>query len=144
MVDSLHNLIAAQGDAIIPNLAFDELSKPSASYVIDRRSTRVPFLAPIYSPANVQVARAVIADPGFVDPRSLYLVAEVHNTSDDDDARLVPLTSSLHGAFQRGRLLSGQVIEDILEYSRVGEILHKLKPPWAQEEESKMGFPFIT
>ena len=50
MVDSLHNLISAQGDAIIPNLQYEELAKPSASYVIDRRSTRVPFLAPIYSP----------------------------------------------------------------------------------------------
>ena len=56
MVDSLHNLISAQGDAIIPNLAYEELAKPSASYVIDRRSTRVPFLAPIYSPQNAQVA----------------------------------------------------------------------------------------
>ena len=60
MVDSLHNLISAQGDAIIPNLAYEELANPSASYVIDRRSTRVPFLAPIYSRQNVQVARARI------------------------------------------------------------------------------------
>ena len=59
MVKSLHNLISAQGDAIIPNPQFEELAKPSTSYVIDRRSTRVPFLAPIYSPQNVQVARVV-------------------------------------------------------------------------------------
>ena len=86
----------------------------------------------------------MIADPGFIDPKSLYLVAEVHNTSSTPEERLMPLTSSLHGAFQRGRLLSGQVIEDILEYSRVGEIFHKLKPKWAQEEESKLGFPIIN
>ena len=72
MVDSLHNLISAQGDAIIPNLAYEELAKPSASYVIDRRSTRVPFLAPIYSPQNVQVARVVLADPGWVPPESMW------------------------------------------------------------------------
>ena len=136
MADSLHNLISAQGDAIIPNLAYEELAKPSASYVIDRRSTRVPFLAPIYSPQNVQVARVVLADPGWVPPESIYLVAEVHNVSDDDDAHLVPLTSSIHGCFQRARLLSGQVIEDVLEYSKCTEILHKLKPKPAQEAES--------
>ena len=61
------------------------------------------------------------------------------------DARLVPLTSSIHGCFhQRGRLLSGRVIEDQPEYSKCAEILHKLKPKPAQEEESKMGFPFIN
>ena len=60
----------------------------------------------------------------------------------DDDARLVPLTSSTHGCFQRARLLSGQVIEDQLEYSKCAEILHKLLPKPAQEEQSKMGFPF--
>ena len=38
MVDSLHNLISAQGDSVIENLNFAELSKPTASYVIDRRS----------------------------------------------------------------------------------------------------------
>ena len=64
MVDSLHNLISAQGDAIIPNLKYAELSAPTASYVIDRRCTRVPFLAPVYNPNNVSVARVVIADPG--------------------------------------------------------------------------------
>ena len=73
MVDSLHNLISAQGDNFIENLDFAELSKPTASYVIDRRSTRVPFLAPIYGPAGagVNVARAVLADPGWLDVKSL-------------------------------------------------------------------------
>ena len=65
MTDRLHNLIAAQGDAVIPNLRHADLAVPTASYVIDKRSTRVPFLAPIYSPNNVSVARAIIADPGF-------------------------------------------------------------------------------
>ena len=59
----------------------------------------------------------VLADPGWVPPESIYLVAEVHDVSVDDDAHLVPLTSSIHGCFQRARLLSGQVIEDVLEYS---------------------------
>ena len=102
MVDSLHNLIAAQGDAIIPNLRYAELAAPTASYVIDRRCTRVPFLAPTYSPNNVSVASSIIADPGWVIPSSIYLSAEVWNTSADAEERLTPLTG-LEGAFTRGR-----------------------------------------
>ena len=60
MTDSLHNLIAAQGDAVIPNLRYADLAAPTASYVIDKRCTRVPFLAPVYCPNNVSVARAII------------------------------------------------------------------------------------
>ena len=90
MTDSLHNLIAAQGDAVIPNLRYADLAAPTASYVIDKRSTRVPFLAPIYSANNVSVARAIIADPGFLIPGSVYLSAEVHNTDATVTHRLTP------------------------------------------------------
>ena len=62
MTDSLHNLIVAQADAVIPNLRYADLAAPTASYVIDQRCTRVPFLASIYSPNNVSVARAIIPD----------------------------------------------------------------------------------
>ena len=139
MTDSLHNLIAAQGDAVIPNLRYADLAAPTASYVIDKRSTRVPFLAPIYSPNNVSVARAIIADPGFLVPGSVYLSAEVYNTDPNANHQLTPLTG-LEGAFQRGRLLSGMVIEDVLEYARVGQIFHKIEPLPAQEEVNKIGF----
>ena len=118
MTDSLHNLIAAQGDAVIPNLRYADLAAPTASYVIDKRCTRVPFLAPIYSPNNVSVARAIIADPGFLIPSSVYLSAEVHNTDGVVGHRLQPLTG-LEGCFSRGRLLSGMVLEDILELSLI-------------------------
>ena len=143
MTDSLHNLIAAQGDAVIPNLRYADLAAPTASYVIDKRSTRVPFLAPIYSANNVSVARAIIADPGFVIPGSVYLSAEVHNTDATNTHRLTPLTG-LEGAFQRGRLLSGMVLEDVLEYARVGQIFHKLEPLTAQEEINKLGFGVVS
>ena len=143
MTDSLHNLIAAQGDAVIPNLRYADLAAPTASYVIDKRCTRVPFLAPVYSPNNVSVARAIIADPGFLIPGSVYLSAEVHNTDPVANHRLQPLTG-LEGAFQRGRLLSGMVLEDILEYARVGQIFHKLEPLTAQEEVNKLGFGVVA
>ena len=93
----------------------------------------MPFLAPVYSPDNVQVARAIIADPGWLIPSSVYLVAEVWNSDADATHHMTPLTG-LEGAFSRGRLLSGMVLEDILECARVGSIFKKLEPPWAQEE----------
>ena len=132
-------MIGFSGDAVIPNLRYAELAAPTASYVIDKRCTRVPFLAPIYSPNNVSVARAIIADPGFLIPGSVYLSAEVHNTDATATHRLTPLTG-LEGAFQRGRLLSGMVLEDVLEYARVGQIFHKIEPLPAQEEVNKLGF----
>ena len=128
MVDSLHNLISAQGDNMIEDLDFAQLSAPTATYVTERRSTRVPFLAPQYDPEQgVSVARCVIADPGWLDVKSIYLVAQIKNTG-AANSELVPLSPDLSGAFERGRLLSGQVIEDVLEHSRVAQIMHKLKP----------------
>ena len=52
---------------------------------------------------------------------------------------MTPLTG-LEGAFTRGRLLSGMVCEDILEYARVGSIFEKLEPKWAQAEMDKLQF----
>jgi len=139
MTDSLHNLIQATGDAVIPNLRYSDLAAPTASYVIDKRCTRVPFLAPVYNPNNVSVMRAIIADPGFLIPSSVYLVCEVHNTSSVATERLTPVTG-LEGAFSRGRLLSGQVLEDVLEYGRVGSIYYKLEPKPAQEQIDNLQF----
>ena len=67
----------------------------------------------------------------------------MHNTDHVANHRLQPLTG-LEGAFQRGRLLSGMVLEDILEYARVGQIFHKLEPLTAQEEVNKLGFGVVA
>ena len=128
MVDSLHNLIKAHGDAVIPNLKYADIAAPTASHVIDRRCTRVPFLAPIYSPDNVSVARCVIADPGFLIPKSVYLVAEVWNTDDNNEHFLRPLTG-LEGAFTRGRLLSGMVLEDVSQVAIENETMRRMTRP---------------
>ena len=50
----------------------------------------------------------------------------------------------MEGAFQRGRLLSGMVLEDVLEYARVGQIFHKLEPLTAQEEINKLGLGVVN
>ena len=67
----------------------------------------------------------------------------MHNTDATATHRLTPLTG-LEGAFQRGRLLSGMVLEDVLEYARVGQIFHMLEPLTAQEEINKLGFGVVN
>ena len=69
MVDSLHSMIAAHQDNFIESLDFGVLGPPSASYIVERRSTRIPFLAPVYGPDSVSTMRCVLADAGWVDPK---------------------------------------------------------------------------
>ena len=76
-------------------------------------------------------------------PGSVYLSAEVHDTDPTANHQLTPLTG-LEGAFSRGRLLSGMVLEDVLEYARVGQIFHKIEPLPAQEEVNKLGFGVVS
>ena len=52
----------------------------------------------------------------------------------------MPLTTSIGGAFQRGRLISGQVREDVFEYARVCNIYDVMKPKTASDTEKTMGF----
>ena len=42
-------MIAAHQDNFIEALDFGVLGPPSASYIVERRSTRIPFLAPVYA-----------------------------------------------------------------------------------------------
>ena len=56
---------------------------------------------------------------------------------------LKPLTVSIGGAFQRGRLMTGLIVEDVLEYGRVCHIYDIMKPKVASDMESTMGFPTV-
>ena len=69
-MDSLHSMIAAHQDNFIESLDFGVLGPPSASYIVERRSTRIPFLAPTYSVDGVSTMRCVLADSGWVDEPS--------------------------------------------------------------------------
>ena len=127
MSADLAGMISASQDALIDAIDFSKLGRPTASYVVDRRTVRVPFLAPRYSVDGVTVMRATIGDAGWVDPASLYMSVLVHNDGGENQL-LRPLTVSVDGCFQRGRLLSGQIIEDCLEYSRTSTMYNWLLP----------------
>ena len=62
MVDSLHSRIAAHQDNFTESLGCGVMGPPSANYIVERRSTRILCLAPVYAPDNgVSVARVVLA-----------------------------------------------------------------------------------
>ena len=137
----LANMVSASQDHLIDAIDFSRLGRPTASYVVDRRTVQVPFLAPSYSVDGVQVMRCTIADPGWIDPATVYMSCLVHNDESTPNSMLRPLTTSVNGCFQRGRLMSGQTIEDVLEYAKVSTIYDWLKPEVALEETEKVGFP---
>ena len=113
-------MIAATEDHMIDAIQFGKF-RPTASYVVERKSVHIPFLAPIYSPRGVTVMRATIADPGWLYCSCCHRSVLVKNTG-AADSHLVPLTKSINGAFSRGRLISGQVLADVLAYQRVNHI----------------------
>ena len=79
MSSDLASMISASQDALIDAIDFSKLGRPTASYVVDRRTVRVPFLAPRYSTDAVTVMRANIGDAGWVDPGTVYMSCLVHN-----------------------------------------------------------------
>ena len=136
----LNSMIQASKDHLIDAIDFSRLGRPTASYVVERKTVRMPFLAPVYTPDGVTVMRCTLADHGWLDPATLYMQCVVNNTETTSGSVLVPLTSSINGAFSRGRLLSGQLLEDILMYGRVTHLYENLKSTVAQAEIKKLGF----
>ena len=132
-------MIAATEDHMIDAIQFGKF-RPTASYVVERKSVRIPFLAPIYSPKGVTVMRATIADPGWLDCSCCHLSVLVKNTTDVEDSHLVQLTKSINGAFSRGRLINGMVLEDVLEYQRVNHIYDVMRPKQGSDMDRIMVF----
>ena len=123
----LNSMIQATKDHLINAIDFSQLGRPTASYVVERKTTRMPFLAPTYKSDGVTVMRCTLADHGWLDPSSLILQCLVTNTASTANSTLVPLTFSINGAFNRGRLLSGQLLEDQLLYGRISHFYDNLK-----------------
>ena len=100
-------MIQASRDHLIDAIDSSRLGRPTASYVVERKTDRMPFLAPTYTPVGVTVMRCTLADHGWLDPATLYMQCLVTNTSTTPASVLKPLTSSINGAFSRGRLCGG-------------------------------------
>ena len=68
----LNSMIQATKDHLIEQIDFSKLGRPTASYVIERKTIRMPFLAPEYKADGVTVLRCTLADHGWLDPSSLF------------------------------------------------------------------------
>ena len=66
-------MIAATEDHLIDSIRCGNF-RQTASYVTERKSVRIPFLAPIYKPSGVTVMRATVADPGWLDCSTFFSV----------------------------------------------------------------------
>ena len=114
----LNSMIQASKDHLIDAMDFSRLGRPTASYVVERKTVRMPFLAPEYKPDGVTVMRCTLADHGWLDPSTIYLQCVVTNTSTSasGNQELVPLTTSINGALSRARLLP--VLQSIVTFIR--------------------------
>ena len=86
----LNSMIQATKDHLISAIDFSKLGRPTASYVVERKTIRMPFLAPTYKPEGVNLMRCTLADHGWLDPSSLFLQCLVSNTSTTTNSFLVP------------------------------------------------------
>ena len=114
----LNSMIQATKDHMIDAINFSQLGRPTASYVVERKTIRMPFLAPEYKADGVTVLRCTLADHGWLDPSSLFLQCLVTNTTTTTNSMLVPLTFSINGAFNRGRSRSWGLLEPTSQKAR--------------------------
>ena len=68
----LNSMIQATKDHLINAIDFSQLGRPTASYVVERKTTRMPFLAPTYKSDGVTVMRCTLADHGWLDCPSFF------------------------------------------------------------------------
>ena len=59
----LNSMIQASKDHLIDAIDFSKLGRPTASYVIERKTIRMPFLAPTYKPEGVNLMRCDVHWP---------------------------------------------------------------------------------
>lgn len=121
MVEAIANGIE---DKLIDGLSFK--LNPGASYVVDRRSvTFHPQGSNIYKPgAGAKLIRIVLTGDNWLDPSTFRVLFDVNN----DDATIGKNLRPLGGPwcfFRRMRVLcAGQLVEDIMDYNRIHEMMH--------------------
>ena len=70
-------MIQATKDHLINAIDFSALGRPTASYVVERKTIRMPFLAPTYKVDGVTVLRCTLADHGWMDPNIMWVFTKL-------------------------------------------------------------------
>ena len=121
-------------DQLIPNLNFKQPA--TASYIIDRHSASFHAIGGnVYKPTSgVRLIRFNINSEDFLEPSTLRVMFDIVNTNPETDT-LYPVGTAA-GFFSRCRILSrGQLVEDIMNYNRVHNMLMLFKSEGAVNDE---------
>ena len=137
MVEAIANGIE---DKLVDGLSFK--LNPGASYVVDRRSvTYHPQGSNIYKPsAGAKLVRIVLTGDNWLDPSTFRVMFDVNNDDADADKEL-RVVGGPWCFFRRMRVLcAGQLVEDIMDYNRIHEMMHILIANESRDNDAAEAF----
>ena len=137
MVEAIANGIE---DKLINGLSFK--LNPGASYVVDRRSvTYHPQGSNIYKPsAGTKLIRIVLTGDNWLDPSTFRVMFDVNN-DDTIAAKQLRVIGVPWCFFRRMRVLcAGQLVEDIMDYNRIHEMMHILIANESRDNDAAEAF----
>ena len=123
MVEAIANGVE---DKLIDGLSFK--LNPGASYVVDRRSvTYHPQGSNVYTPgAGTKLIRILLTGDNWLDPSTFRIMFDLNNDETNASKSLRPLGGPWT-FFRRMRILcAGQLVEDIMDYNRIHEMIHMM------------------
>ena len=139
MVEAIANGVE---DKLIDGLSFK--MTPGASYVVDRRSvTYHPQGSNIYMPGQgTKLIRILLTGDNWLDP-STFRVMFTLNNLDTTVKKLRPLGGPW-SFFRRMRILcAGQLVEDIMDYNRIHEMIHIMIAKESRENDAAEAFGLL-
>ena len=137
MVEAIANSIE---DKLVDGLSFK--LNPGASYVVDRRSvTYHPQGSNIYSSnTGTKLIRIMLTGDNWLDPSTFRVMFNLKNEDTVAAKKLRPIGGPW-SFFQRLRVLcAGQLVEDIMDYNRIHEMMHILIAKESRENDSAEAF----
>jgi len=141
MVEAIANGIE---DKLIDGLSFR--LNPGASYVTDRRSvTFHPQGSNHYSStAGTKLIRIVVTGDSWLDPSTFRIMFDLKNDESGSTKMLRPLGAPW-AFFSRMRVLcAGQLVEDIMDYNRIHQMMHYLIAKENRENDAAEAFGFMA
>ena len=137
MVEAIANGIE---DKLINALSFK--LAPGASYVTDRRSvTFHPQGSNIYMPGQgTKLIRILCTGDNWMDPSTFRIMFNLNNLDTTANQNLRPLGGPW-SFFRRMRILcAGQLVEDIMDYNRIHEMIHMMIAKESRENDLAEAF----
>ena len=137
---SLEYQLAGSEEQLLKSLQFGLGDKPSSNYITSRRMTQFyPSGASTFTSNGVRVVRITVSGEGWLDPSTILLQFQLQNH--DANHPLGTFTRlGKYGTpavfFDRVRVLSGAVLEDVWAANRVEAMLQRLMPAaWLKEQQ---------